>query len=124
MESTDLPAVQVTPRIRYGVHGGNDTLKKIVSKLAKGDVSGAVWEWASPERLEPEDGNTLRALKEKHPLEEEVRKGIMFFHAVASGGPGWPPPWPPSFVGGPWFGGCRIAPFSRINRPGQRFDEW
>ena len=73
-----------------------------------GDVSGAVRELASAEGLAPQDGDTLRALKEKHPSateylshpetpdgsvvpavasEEDVRKGIMSFHAGASGGP-------------------------------------
>ena len=63
---------------------------------------------ASAEGLAPQDGDTLRALKEKHasapeklslpgppdgPVvpaaasEEDVRKGILSFHAVASGGP-------------------------------------
>ena len=69
---------------------------------------GAVRELASAEGLAPQDGDTLRALKEKHPsapenlslpdppdgsvvpavaTEEDVRKGILSFHAGSSGGP-------------------------------------
>ena len=67
MENTDLPVVQVTPRTRYGVRGGGETLKKrVATKFAEGDVSGAVRELASAEGLAPQDGDTLRALKEKH----------------------------------------------------------
>ena len=71
-------------------------------------MSGAVRELASAEGLAPQDGDTLRALKEKHPsapenlslpdppdgsvvpavaTEEDVRKAIMSFRAGASGGP-------------------------------------
>ena len=71
-------------------------------------MSGAVRELASAEGLDPQDGDTLRALKEKHPsapenlslpdppdgsvvpavaTEEDVRKAIMSFRAGASGGP-------------------------------------
>ena len=43
MESTYLPAVQVTTRRRYGVRGGDETLKRrVAAKLAEGQVSGAV----------------------------------------------------------------------------------
>ena len=70
-------------------------------------MRGAVSEVASAEGLAPQDGDTLRALKEKHPsapenlslpyppdgsvvptvaFEEDVRKGILSFHAGASGG--------------------------------------
>ena len=109
MESTDLPAVQVTLRMRDGIRGGDDTRKKRVeAKFAEGDVNGVVRELALAEGLAPQDGDTLRTLKEKHPsapenhslsnppdgsvvlavaTEEEVRKGIMSFHARASGGP-------------------------------------
>ena len=35
--------VQVTPRTRYGVRGGDETLKRrVAAKFAEGDVSGAV----------------------------------------------------------------------------------
>ena len=109
LENTDLPVVQVNPRTRYGVRGGDETLKRrVAAKFAEGDVSGAVRELASAEGLAPQDGDTLRALKEKHPSapenlslpdppdgsvvpavasEEDVRKGILSFHAGASGGP-------------------------------------
>ena len=71
-------------------------------------MNGAVRELASAEGLAPQDGDTLRALKEKHPSapgnfslpdppdgsvvpavasEEDVRKGILSFHAGASSGP-------------------------------------
>ena len=71
-------------------------------------MSGAVRELASAEGLAPQDRDTLRALKEKHPsapenlslpdkpdgsvvpavaTEEDVRKAIMSFRAGASGGP-------------------------------------
>ena len=71
-------------------------------------MSGADKVQASAEGLAPQDGDTLRALKEKHPSapenlslpdtpdgsivpavasEEDVRKGILSFHAGASGGP-------------------------------------
>ena len=64
--------MQVTPRTRYGVRRGDETLKKgvlwtVAAKFAEGDVSGAVRELASTEGLTPQDGDTLRALKEKHP---------------------------------------------------------
>ena len=109
MEGTDLPAVKVTTRRRDGVRGGDETLKRRVSaKFAEGDVSGAVRELASAEGLAPQDADTLRVLKEKHPsapenlshpdppdgsvvpavaTEEDVRKAIMSFRAGASGGP-------------------------------------
>ena len=109
MEGTDLLAVKVTTRRRDGVRGGDETLKRrVVAKFAEGDVSGAVRELASAEGLAPQDRDTLRALKEKHPLapenlslpdppdgsvvpvvatEEDVRKAIMSFRAGASGGP-------------------------------------
>ena len=129
MESTDLPAVQVTKRRRDGVRGGDDTLKRRVeAKFAEGDVEGAVRELASAEGLAPQDGDTLRALKENHPsspenlslpdppdgsavpavaTEEDDRKGIMSFSCWSFWWAGWPPPWQPSFVGAPWFGGGR-----------------
>ena len=48
MESTDLPAVRATTRMRCGVLGGDDTLERRVgAKLGEGDVSGAVKELAS-----------------------------------------------------------------------------
>ena len=109
MENTDLPVVQVTPRTRYGVRGGDETLKKrVTAKSEEGDVSVAVRKLASAEGLAPQYGDTLRALKEKHPLgpenlslpnppdgsvvpavasEGDVRKGILSFHAGASGAP-------------------------------------
>ena len=109
MGNTDLPVVQVTPRTRYGVRGGDETLtRRVAAKFAEGDVSGTVRQLASAESLAPQDGDTLRALKQKHFLaprnlslpdppdgsvvpavasEEDVRKGILSFHAGASGGP-------------------------------------
>ena len=49
LEKKDLPVVQVTPRTRYGVLGGNGTLKRrVASKFAEGDVSGAVRELSRP----------------------------------------------------------------------------
>ena len=94
---------------RDGVRGGDETLKRrVAAKFAEGDVSGAVRELASAEGLAPQDRDTLRALKEKHPsapenlslpdppdgsvvpavaTEEDVRKAIMSFRAGASGGP-------------------------------------
>ena len=64
MESTNLPAVQVTPSMTFGVRGGDDTLKRrVAAKFAEGDVREAVRELAS---TAPQDGDTLRALKEKH----------------------------------------------------------
>ena len=111
MEGTDLPAIKVTTRRRDRVRhrGGDETLKRrVAAKFAEGDVSGAVRELASAEGLAPQDGDTLRALKEKHPsapenlslpdppdgsvvpavaTEEDVRKAIMSFRAGASGGP-------------------------------------
>ena len=54
MESTELPAVQVTTRRRDGVRGGDETLKRrVAAKFAEGDVSGAVRELASAEGLAP-----------------------------------------------------------------------
>ena len=98
--------MQVTPRMRYGVCGGDETLKRrVAAKFAEGDVSGAVRDLTSAEGLAPRDGDTLRALKEKHPLapenlsfpdppdgsvvpavtsEENVWKKILSFHAGAS----------------------------------------
>ena len=68
MENTDLPVVQVTSRTRHGVRGGDETLKRrIAAKFAEGDGSLAVRDLASAEGLAPQDGDTLRALKEKHP---------------------------------------------------------
>ena len=109
LENTDHPVVQVTLRTRYRVRAGDETIKRrVAAKFAEGDVSGAVRELASAEGLAPQDGDTLRALKEKHPSspenlslpdppdgsvvpavasEEDVRKGILSFHAGASGGP-------------------------------------
>ena len=109
MENTYLPVVQVTPRTRYGIRGGDDTLKRrVAAKFAEGDVSGVVRKLASAEGLAPQDGDTLRALKEKHPSSpenlslpdppdgsvvpavasgEDIRKGILSFHAGASAGP-------------------------------------
>ena len=109
MEGTDLPAVHVTTRRGDGVRGGDETLKRrVAAKFAEGDVSGTVRELASAEGLAPQDGDTLRALKEKHPsapenlilpgppnwsvvpavaTEEDVRKAILSFHAGTSGGP-------------------------------------
>ena len=107
LENIDLLVVEVTPRTRYGVRGGDETLKRrVVAKFAEGDVSVAVRELASAEGLAPQDGDTLMALKVKHPsapdhlslpdppdgsvvpaVASEVRKGILPFHAGASGGP-------------------------------------
>ena len=108
MESTDLLAVQVTTRGRYRVRGGDETLKRrVAAKFPEGDASGAVRELASAEGSAPQDGDTLRALKEKHPpapknlnlpdppdgskvpavAKEDVRKRNLSFHAGASGGP-------------------------------------
>ena len=56
MENTDLQVVQVTLRMRYGVHGGDETLKRRVAAIfAEGDVSGAVRELASAEGLAPQN---------------------------------------------------------------------
>ena len=72
MENTDLPVVQVIPRTRYAVRGGDETLKRrVAAKFADGDVSGAVRELASADGLAPQDGDKLRALKEKHPSAPE-----------------------------------------------------
>ena len=109
MEGIDLPAVKVTTMRRNGARGGDETLKRrVAAKFAEGDVSGAVRELASAEGLAPQDGDTLRELKEKHPsaqenlslpdppdgsvvpvvaTKEDVRKAIMSFRAGASGGP-------------------------------------
>ena len=47
MENTDLPVVQVTPRMRYGVRGGDETLKRrVAAEFAEVDVSWAVRELA------------------------------------------------------------------------------
>ena len=73
-ENTDLPVEQVSPRSRYGVRGGDETLKRrVAAKFAEGDVSGAVRKLASAEGLAPQDGDTLiyTALKEKHPSAPE-----------------------------------------------------
>ena len=105
----------------------------------------AVRELASAKGLAPQDGDTLRALKEKHPsapenlslpeppdgsvvpavaTEEDVRKAIMSFRAGASGGPdGLRPGHLRSLVAHAWFGGVRIAPSIRFNRPGERHAE-
>ena len=109
MEGTELKAVQVTKRRGDGVRGGDETLKRRVeAKFAECDVSGAVRELASAEGLGPQDGDTLRALKEKHSsapenlilpdppdgsvvpavaTEEDVRKANLSFRAGAYGGP-------------------------------------
>ena len=110
MEGTDLPAVQVTTKRGAGsVGGGDETLKRrIAAKFAEGDVRGKVRGLASAKGLAPQDGDTLRALKEKHSsapenlslpdppdgsvvpavaTEEDLRKAIMSFRAGASGGP-------------------------------------
>ena len=72
MEATDLPAVKVTTRRGDGGCGGYEALKKsVTAKFAEGDVSGAVRELASAEGLVPQDGDTLRALKEQHPAAPE-----------------------------------------------------
>ena len=100
--------VKVTTRRRDGVRGGDETLKRRVeAKFPEGGVGGAVRELASAEGLAPQDRDTLRALKEKHPsapenlslpdppdgsvvpavaTEEDVIKAIMSFRAGASGG--------------------------------------
>ena len=65
MESTVLPVVQVIPRTRYGVRGGDENLKRrIAVKFAENEVIGAVRELALAEGLASHDGDTLRALKE------------------------------------------------------------
>ena len=109
MESTGNPSVQVTTRRSYRVRGGDETLKRrVAAKISEADVSEVVRELLSAEGLAPQDGDTLMALKENHssapenlsppdPLdgsvvpavatEEEIWKGIMSFHAGASGGP-------------------------------------
>ena len=74
MENTDSPVVQETiPRER-----GMGSVEEIKpqeeitrDKFAGGDVSGAVRELASAEGLAHQDGDTLRALKEKHPSAPE-----------------------------------------------------
>ena len=74
MENTDPPVVQETiPRER-----GMRSVEEIKpqeeitgDKFAGGDVSGAVRELASAEGLAHQDGDTLRALKEKHPSAPE-----------------------------------------------------
>ena len=54
------------------IRGGDETLKRrVAAKFAEGDVSGAVRELASAEGLAPQDADTLRALKEKHPSAPE-----------------------------------------------------
>ena len=45
--------------------------EKSNGQICEGDVSGAVRELASAEGLAPQDGDTLRALKEKHPSAPE-----------------------------------------------------
>ena len=58
--------------MRYGERGLDDTLKRrVAAKFAEGDGSGAVRELASVEGLAPQDGDTLRALKQKHTSSPE-----------------------------------------------------
>ena len=46
MESTELPAVQVTTRMRYGVRGGYEFLKRTVAtKFVEGDANGEFGSW-------------------------------------------------------------------------------
>ena len=141
MEGTDLPAVKNTTRRRDGVRGGDETLKRrVAAKFAEGDVSGAVRELASAEGLAPQDRDTLRALKEKHPSAPEnlslpdppdgsvvpavaTEEGNHVFSCWSFEWARWHPPWPPSIVGGPWFGGGRVAPSIHFNRPGERYAE-
>ena len=62
MESTDLLAVQVTTRMRYGVRRGNETLKRrVAAKFTRVMWVGAVRELASAKSLAPQDGDTIRA---------------------------------------------------------------
>ena len=76
MENTDLPVVQVTPKTRYGVCEGDETLKRrVAAKFAEGDVSGVVRELVSAEGLPSQDGDALRALMEKYP---PVQKTLAF----------------------------------------------
>ena len=52
--------------MRYGVRGGDETLKKgVEAKFTEGE---AVWELASAEGLEPQDGDTLRAFVGRAPF--------------------------------------------------------
>ena len=72
MESTDFLVVQVTPIMRNGVCERVETLKRrVAAQFVEGEVRGAVRELASAEGLAPQDGDTLRALKEKHPSAPE-----------------------------------------------------
>ena len=96
---------------------------------------------ASAEGLAPQDGDTLRALKEKHPSAPEIlsfpgppdgsvvpgsrherrcSKGNHVFSCCSYWWTRRPPPSPPSFVGGPWFGRGKVVPSIHFNRPGQR----
>ena len=55
--------------MRYGVREGDETLKRgVAAKFAEGDASEAVWELASAEGLEPQDGDTLRAFVGRGPF--------------------------------------------------------
>lgn len=109
LELTNLPSVQVAPRVKSGARGGDDKLRRrVAAKFAEGDVSGAVRELASADGLAPQNGDTLDALKAKHPsapenlclpdppdgaivpvvaTEEDVRRAILSFRVGSSGGP-------------------------------------
>ena len=72
MESSDLPAVQATSRMTSGIFARDDTPnRRVAAKFAIADVNGAVREPGSAEGLASQDGDTLRALKKKHPSAPE-----------------------------------------------------
>ena len=87
MEGTDLPAVRVTTRRGDEVRGGDETLKRrVAAKFTEGDVSGAVRELASAEGLALQDGDTLRALKEKHHVLRPGHLRSLVAHVSAEAG--------------------------------------
>ena len=65
MKSSDLPAVQVTLRMRDGARRGDETLnRRLATEFAEEDVSGVVRELASTEGLATQGRDRLGALKE------------------------------------------------------------
>ena len=144
MENTDFPETQVTLKKRCEVRGGDGTLKrKVAAKSSDGDVSGAVVELASAEVLAPHYGDTLWAMKKKHPIcHRKLLPSRPTWWVCSSGSrhrkclksnqvcscwifwwTRWPTPWPISFDGGPWFGGARIVPSIIFNWPDERHAE-
>ena len=78
---------------------------------------------SAPENLTLPNPQATWGLQFRQRLGRRCSKRNLVFSCWSFWWARWPPPWLPSFVGGPWFSRSRIAPCICFNQPGQHHAE-